>query len=167
MSDWYLIMIDCFLGLLLVIVGSVITIVSIVTGFSWYSARSWPRVQAQLKSSAIERRRNPLGSTLVVEEFRPALRYEYQFLGKIYEGRRITFWDRRLWHDERNMAEQRIGVLGERFFVSVSPTRPHKSVIEYQLKRREWDLLGVFMFSGALVTGVGVWVMWMICLFPN
>jgi len=156
-------MTDCVLGAILVLSGLGVTFGALMTGLSWRSAKTWPRVQARLKRSAIEERRNVIGPTLILDQYRPALTYAYEIKGRTYEGRRITFWDRRLWDDDRRKAEEKIARLGEEFLIAVSPRRPHKAVIEFRLTSRELDFLGVVGVTGLLVAGVGGWVVWMMC----
>jgi len=156
-------MTDCILGAILSVCGFAVTMGAVMTGLSWTSARSWPRVQARLKRATIEKRKNVIGPTLILDQYRPAVTYEYRVGGRSYEGRRITFRDRRLWHDDRGKAEERIAHLGDEFTVAVSPRHPDKAVIEYQLGFREFDFLGVVGLTGALLAGVGVWVVWMMC----
>jgi len=102
---------------------------------------------------------------LILDQYRPAVTYGYRVGGRSYEGHRITFWDRRLWHDDQGKAEERIANLGDEFTVAVSPKRPDKAVIEYQPSFRELEFLGVVGLTGALLAGVGVWVVWMMCPF--
>ena len=156
-------MTDCILGAILILVGLVLVMGAFMKGLSWRSAESWPRVPALLKHSAIEKRRNVVGPTLILDQYRPSLKYAYQFAGRSYEGGRITFWDRRLWDYDREKAEKRLMRLGNEFLVAVSPKRPHKAVIEYKLTSRELDFLGVLGVTGVLVGGVGAWVVWMVC----
>ena len=154
---------ECIAASLAIAVGSLGAVGVLLTALSWSTAKTWPRVQARLKRSAIEERRNVIGPTLILDQYRPALTYAYEIKGRTYEGRRITFWDRRLWDDDRRKAEERIARLGEEFLVAVSPRRPHKAVIEFRLTSRELDFLGVVGVTGLLVAGVGGWVVWMMC----
>lgn len=156
-------MIDFILGCVLVILGSAISMYSIGTALLWRSARSWPRVKAVLRSATIEKRRNPIGATMVVEQYRPKVTYDYRFGGREYTGRRITFLNSRLWDEDRSKAEESILRLGRYFEVAVSPRQPHKSVIEIELTSRERDFLGVLGVSGLLIAGVGIWVVWIAC----
>jgi len=157
-------MLHCYSAMMLVSSGLGILLIPIIFAFSWWKIRHWPKIPSRIVSASVESRRNPVGAGIVVTEYRPSVKYEYEVNGRHYLGKRIGFRDRRLWTDCRERAEFGSLTPGTEVMIGVSPNNPSKSIIDTTMRFRDLDFLGMLTVLGVLIVAVGVWVATMVCL---
>lgn len=156
-------MTDCMLGWVAGVIGMALVLGAVVAGLVWRAARHWKRVPARVKLASIHKRIQVKGPTLVVDQFRPCVVYEYEVFGKIYEGQRMSLYERGLWIDDKVEVENKISEMKGGLMVWVSPRQPGKSMVDNKMGFREWRLLGVLGLIGICFAGVGFWVVWVVC----
>ncbi len=154
---------SCFLGIGVGVVGILASASAVALGMVWYRVGNWPAVPALIKRAEIRTRRNPIGAGVVAQEYRPVIIYEYEVNGKKYWGKRVKLYEGSLWTLERAQAERALIEPGECVRVRVGPGNPNRSVLDPSMGRREFDVLAMILVAGALITGVGYWVVGMSC----
>jgi hypothetical protein len=151
-------MFDCYASLVLIVVGLGICLVIIFLSFSWWRMKSWMRLPSRVTGASIDVRRMPVAVGYVEKQYRPRIEYEYEYRGRKYLGRRMTFWDVKLWTADRAQAERQLAEPGTELRVYVSPSNPSKSIMRPVFQYRYVDLLTKVFMTGLVIGSVGVWV---------
>lgn len=107
----------------------------------------WPVVEAEVLDSGVEAHR---GGAHSGASFEPTVRYQYQFGGQTFIGRRIVFAS--LTAASQKEAERLLEPLKPRgrVLIRVCPSAPAVSVIEPGIDRRTWLALAFFIGFTAL-----------------
>jgi hypothetical protein len=156
-------MFHCYASLALIIVGLGLSVTMLTLGFSWWRMKHWMRLPARVTAASIATRHIPVSIGFVREEYRPSIEYEYEYRGRKYLGRRLTFRDARLWtYDETRAARQLIEP-GTELRVFVSSSKPSKSIMRPVFEYRYLDFLAMVFITGVLIAGVGFWVARVMC----
>jgi hypothetical protein len=156
-------MFHCYASLVLVIVGLGVSVTMVFLGFSWWRMKNWMRLPSRVTAAAIATRHIPVSIGFVREEYRPSIEYEYEYRGRKYVGRRLTFRDARLWTYDETRAQHQLIEPGTELRVYVSPSNPSKSIMRPVFEYRYVDFLAMVFMTGLLIGGVGVWVAQVMC----
>jgi hypothetical protein len=156
-------MAHCFLALAVVFLGSSVSFAMLATGFAWWRMKTWVQLHSRVKSASLETRHNPIGAGVLMKEYRPKIEYEYEYRGKRYVGRRLTFRDARLWTYDQAKAERQLIDPGTELRVYVSPSNPSKAIMRPVFEYRYIDFLAMAFTTGLAVAGVGAWVSSVMC----
>ena len=154
---------DCYLAVILIVLGAAITLSPVVTALFWLRTKNWPRVSARIVASSLEERRNPVGAGVVIYEYRPRVKYEYEIMGRRYSAQRLGVRDRKLWTHRREDAESALFAPGDEIEVHVSPKNSASSIIDPNVSFQDFYFLSVFLILGILIGGVGIYVYGIAC----
>jgi hypothetical protein len=132
----------CALGLLVMLVGFGTSVSAVALGLSWWRMKGWMRLSARVKGASLDTRYIPISAGFVREEFRPRIEYEYEYRGRRYVNRRLTFRDARLWTYEKATAERQLIEPGTelRVCLAVEPVQGnHESRVRVPVHRFSGD----------------------------
>jgi hypothetical protein len=124
------------------------------------------RLPSRVTAATIATRHIPVSIGFVREEYRPRIEYEYEYRGRKYVGSRLTFRDARLWTYDEERAARELIEPGTEFYVYVSPSKPSKSIVRPVFGYRYLDFLAMVFMTGILISGVGFWVVHVMC-YPS
>jgi hypothetical protein len=100
----------------------------------------------------------------VREELRPRIECEYEYRGRRYVDRMLTFRDARLWTYEQARAERQLIEPGTELRVYGSPSNPSKAIMKPVFEHRYIDFSAMVFTTGLVIGGVGAWVRHVMCV---
>jgi hypothetical protein len=119
---------------------------------------------SQEESASVDARYHPIGGCVVREELRPRIECEYEYRGRRYVNRRLTFRDARLWNYEQARAERQLIEPGTELRVYVSPSNASKEIMKPVFEYRYIVFFAMVFTTGLLIGGVGAWVRQGMCV---